>query len=553
MGRERWDSKTEFLLAVIGFAVDLGNVWRFPYICYRNGGGAFLVPYLIMLLFGGLPLFYLELALGQYHRSGCLTIWQYIAPVFKGIGYAICVIDIYMAMYYNTIIAWAVYYLQASFTPILPWTSCNNPWNTPECSELGGRTTEENPNSTGVIKEKVSPAEEYFERHVLEMHKSPGLGEMGPIRAPIAGCLLLVFGLVYLALWKGVKSTGKAVYITAIAPYVVLLALLIKGVTLDGAYDGIAYYLWPDWTKLQEREVWVDAATQIFFSLGPGFGTLLALSSYNRFHNNCYRDALLTSCINCGTSFVAGLVIFSFLGYMAKMLGRDISSVAATGPGLVFIVYPQAISTLLYSPLWSVMFFLMLITLGLDSTFGGLEAMLTGLCDEYPDLLRKHREIFVAGVLAFIFICALPTTTCGGFYLVELLDTYATAVSVLFVVFVEGVVICWIYGAERFSQKVYQMLGSPPGLYWRLCWTYISPIFLLVVLVFSFERARTTDLDVSKYPWWSVRVGVATALSSMMLVPLYAVYMLLKTPGSFKQRLEICLRPIEPNTNPTLI
>ncbi|OQR72161.1 sodium-dependent serotonin transporter-like [Tropilaelaps mercedesae] len=423
VGRERWESKTEFLLAVIGFAVDLGNVWRFPYICYRNGGGAFLVPYLIMLLFGGLPLFYLELALGQYHRSGCLTIWQYIAPAFKGIGYAICIIDIYMAMYYNTVIAWAVYYLQASFTSVLPWTSCNNPWNTPECSEIGtgvfegagtGHQFGANVSAPALQAQKVSPAQEYFERHVLEMHKSSGLGEMGPISAPIAGCLLLVFLLVYLALWKGVKSTGKAVYITAIAPYIVLFALLVKGVTLDGAYDGIAYYLWPDWTKLQEREVWVDAATQIFFSLGPGFGTLLALSSYNGFHNNCYRDALLTSFINCGTSFVAGLVIFSFLGYMAKMLGRDISSVAATGPGLVFIVYPQAISTLLYSPVWSVMFFLMLITLGLDST-------------------------------------------------------------------------------------IHQMLGFRPGLYWRLCWTYISPVFLLVCIAYLSKSYKSGSIVASKY------------------------------------------------------
>ncbi|XP_018497703.1 sodium-dependent serotonin transporter [Galendromus occidentalis] len=501
-----------------------------------------------MLLFGGLPLFYLELALGQYYRSGCLTVWQYIAPAFKGIGFAICIIDIYMAMYYNTIIAWAVYYLQASFTSVVPWSSCDNPWNTPECSE--GSDSHGN---SSIGAHKVSPAQEYFERHVLEVHKSGGLGNMGTIRLPIAFCLLLVFVLVYLALWKGVKSTGKAVYITAIAPYVVLFALLVKGVTLDGAADGIAYYLSPDWAKLAESEVWVDAATQIFFSLGPGFGTLLALSSYNRFHNNCYRDALLTSFINCATSFVAGLVIFSFLGYMAKNLDRDISSVATSGPGLVFIVYPQAISTLQYSPVWSVMFFSMLITLGLDSTFGGLEAMLTGMCDQYPNVLRRHREIFVALVLVFIYICALPTTTCGGFYLVELLDTYATAVSVLFVVFIEGVVICWVFGAERFAQKIHQMLGSTPGIYWRLCWTYISPVFLLTVLIFAFERTRTTDLDPSKYPWWSVRVGVATALSSICLVPLYMIYMFCKSPGTIEQRIEACLTPIEPVNNPTQV
>ena len=158
-------------------------------------------------------------------------------------------------------------------------------------------------------------------------------------------------------------------------------------------------------------KVWIDAASQIFFSLGPGFGTLLALSSYNKFNNNCYRDALLTSSINCLTSFLAGFVIFSVLGYMAKVQNLDIDKVGLEGPGLVFIVYPEAISLMSGSTFMSIIFFLMLITLGLDSTFGGLEAMITALCDEYPNALGKRREIFVAGLLVVIYICALPTMT----------------------------------------------------------------------------------------------------------------------------------------------
>lgn len=175
--------------------------------------------------------------------------------------------------------------------------------------------------------------------------------------------------------------------------------------------------------------MWIDAATQIFFSLGPGFGTLLALSSYNKFNNNCYRDAILTSSINCLTSFLAGFVIFSVLGYMAHVQHKSIEDVGLegiycifhvvyvlfcvffSGPGLVFIVYPEAIATMSGSVFWSIIFFLMLITLGLDSTFGGLEAMITALCDEYPKVLGRHREIFVGVLLLAIYICALPTTT----------------------------------------------------------------------------------------------------------------------------------------------
>ncbi|KAK7830102.1 hypothetical protein U0070_003557 [Myodes glareolus] len=154
--RETWGKKMDFLLSVIGYAVDLGNIWRFPYICYQNGGGAFLLPYTIMAIFGGIPLFYMELALGQYHRNGCISIWRKICPIFKGIGYAICIIAFYIASYYNTIIAWALYYLISSFTDRLPWTSCQNSWNTGNCTDYFSQD-----NVTWTLH-STSPAEEFY-------------------------------------------------------------------------------------------------------------------------------------------------------------------------------------------------------------------------------------------------------------------------------------------------------------------------------------------------------------------------------------------------------
>ncbi|XP_066997796.2 sodium-dependent serotonin transporter [Anabrus simplex] len=523
--RETWSKKVEFLLAVIGFAVDLGNVWRFPYICYQNGGGAFLIPYCIMLLFGGLPLFYMELALGQFHRCGCLTIWKRICPALKGVGYAICLIDLYMGMYYNTIIGWAVYYLIQSFRSQLPWSTCDNTWNTKAC------------NST------ASPAKEYFERAVLEQYRSTGLDYVGGIKWSLALCVMGVFVLVYFSLWKGVKSAGKAVWVTALAPYVVLFILLVRGVTLPGANDGIRYYLTPEWSKLKNTRVWIDAATQIFFSLGPGFGTLLALSSYNKFNNNCYRDAILTSSINCLTSFLAGFVIFSVLGNMAKERKKNVAEMGLEGPGLVFVVYPEAIANMTGSVFWSIIFFLMLITLGLDSTFGGLEAMITALCDEYPRLLGRHREIFVAVLLVMIYICALPTTTYGGMYLVTLLNTFGPAISILFVVFVEAAGVCWFYGVERFSNDIEKMLGHRPGLFWRICWSYISPVFLLVIFIFSLLGDDGSLSDEALYPPWSIRVGWALTCSSLICIPAYIIYKMTSTPGTFRQRLSKSFKP----------
>ena len=154
----------------------------------------------------------------------------------------------------------------------------------------------------------------------------------------------------------------------------------------------------------------MDAATQVFFSLGPGFGVLLAFASYNRFHNNVYRDALLTSAVNSATSFLAGFVIFSVLGYMANKNQMEVKDVAAEGPGLVFIVYPEALATFPGAPFFSVLFFLMLLTLGLDSSFGGSEAIITALSDEYP-IIKRNREIFVACLFSLYFLVGLASCT----------------------------------------------------------------------------------------------------------------------------------------------
>ncbi|XP_075679164.1 sodium-dependent serotonin transporter-like isoform X2 [Dermatophagoides pteronyssinus] len=537
--REHWDKKIEFLLAVIGFAVDLGNVWRFPYICYRNGGGAFLIPYCIMLIFGGLPLFYLELALGQYYSSGCLTVWKHLCPIMKGLGYAICIIDIYMAMYYNTIIAWALYYFFISIGSLinleLPWQNCNNEWNTELCRTMQHRRLESTISTITLNNQTdldnnltlVSPAHEYFFNHVLHIDASTGIDSIGPIKPSLAICLMIVFLVVYFSLWKGVKSTGKAVWITALFPYFVIFVLLIRGTTLDGAADGIRFYLSPKWDRLYSINVWIDAATQIFFSLGPGFGTLMALASYNKFHNNCYRDAIITSSINCLTSFIAGFVTFSILGYMAKKLNKDIETVATDGPGLVFIVYPEAIATMYGSVFFSIIYFLMLITLGLDSTFGGLEAMITGLCDNYPQLLRKHREIFVAILIVFIYLCALPTTTFGGNYLITLLDTHGTALSVLFVVFIETMAISWFYGTDKISNQINEMIGHRPNIFWRVCWKCVCPIFLGFIAFASLINKEPLKLGDYIYPEWSVNVGWLITLSSLSCIPIYALYHLI--------------------------
>uniref|UniRef100_A0AAY4EZQ8 Transporter n=1 Tax=Denticeps clupeoides TaxID=299321 RepID=A0AAY4EZQ8_9TELE len=515
-GRELWGKKIDFLLSVIGFAVDLANVWRFPYLCYKNGGGAFLIPYGLFLFIAGMPLFYMELALGQYNREGAATVWK-ICPMFKGVGYTVILIALYVGFYYNVIIAWSLYYLFSSFTRELPWQNCGNKWNSENCTDPNLINGSFLTNGTTYAKYKRTPAAEFYERGVLHIHESAGIHDLGLPRWDLSLCLVVVVFILYFSLWKGVKSSGKVVYVTATMPYLVLLVLLIRGITLPGALDGIIAYLSIDLNQLNDSKVWIDAATQIFYSLGAGFGVLIAFASYNKFDNNCYRDAILTSTVNCVTSFFSGFAIFSVLGYMAHKHGVKIQDVATEGAGLVFIIYPEAISTLPLSSFWAVIFFIMLLTLGIDSAVSFTPV------DKLVELLH----------LKALFLLQ------GGIYVLTLLDRYAAGTSILFGVLIEAIGVSWFYGRSALCHVyIERMMGFKPGLYWRLCWKFVSPAFLLFVVIASIVKSPPLNYDDYVFPQWSSLVGWGIAISSMLFVPAYAIYKFFSIPGTFK---EVCI------------
>lgn len=543
--RPTWKNKADFLLSIIGFAVDLANVWRFPYLCYRNGGGVFLIPYLLMLVFGALPLFYMELVLGQYNRQGPISVWK-LCPLFKGVGYCSVLVSWYVSFYYNVIIGWALYFMFSSFRAELPWARCGNPWNTPSCysGTLDDNGTVQDDSMP--IENRTSPALEYFNRAVLELHTSPGMHDLGAPKWQLLLCVMLVFVILYLALFKGVSSSGKVVWVTATAPYVILTLLLLRGVLLPGAGTGVKYYLQPNVDKLLETQVWVDAAVQVFYSVGVGFGVHLTYASYNPFHNNCYRDCLMTTAVNSFTSFYSGFVIFVYLGYMAAKQGVPIQTVATEGHGLVFQVYPEAIATLPGAPIWAVLFFIMLLTLGLDSAMGGLESVITGLMDEFKPFFsrwRCRREVFTAVVICASFCVSIVNVTRGGGYMITWFDTYSAGISLLCSALFESIGIAWFYGLDRFCGNIEEMLGFRPGIFWRLCWKFITPTFLVAVILSGIVNQAPVEYHNYRYPTWAINMGWGLALSSVAMVPIVAAFKLCRAKGTCAEKLAYTITP----------
>ncbi|KAM3609479.1 uncharacterized protein V6R79_015560 [Siganus canaliculatus] len=576
--RPAWNSKFQYILAQVGFSVGLGNVWRFPYLCQKNGGGAYLVPYLILLILIGIPLFFLELAVGQRIRRGSIGVWNYISPRLGGIGFASCVVCFFVALYYNVIISWSLFYFSQSFQQPLPWH---------ECPLIKNKTT------TYVVPEceKSSATTYYWYREALDISNS--ISEGGGLNWKMTVCLLAAWSMVCLAMIKGIQSSGKVMYFSSLFPYVVLICFLVRALLLNGSMDGIRHMFTPKLEIMLEAKVWREAATQVFFALGLGFGGVIAFSSYNKRDNNCHFDAVLVSFINFFTSVLATLVVFAVLGFKANLMNRkcvrfntmkiaamlgngidanmipnhinlsDVSHVstddyhqmigiirgikendydklglescsiedelnkAVQGTGLAFIAFTEAMIYFPASPFWSVMFFLMLVNLGLGSMFGTIEGILTPLIDTF----KVRKEFLTVGCCVLAFSIGLLFVQRSGNYFVAMFDNYSATLPLLVVVILENVAIAWVYGIDKFFEDLKDMLGFTPFRFYYYMWKYITPILLLVLLGSSFVQLIMTPPSYSAwiedeakeqtliFPVWGIIVCISLVVMAIMPVP----------------------------------
>ncbi|KAF3840235.1 hypothetical protein F7725_018952, partial [Dissostichus mawsoni] len=571
--RPNWDNPLQFILACVSYAVGLGNVWRFPYLCQMHGGGGFLIPYFIMLILEGIPLFYMELAIGQKMSLGSIGAWTAISHLFRR-SLASVVTSLYLCLYYNVINAWSFWYLFHSFQSMillrnimfdLLWTVKYHTDIVP-ClhlfqSVLPWSVCPMNSNRTGPIEECeiATPTQYFFYRETLNI--SPSIEEHGGVSTGQAMCLVLAWILTYLFIVRGVKSTGKVVYFTSIFPYVVLFIYLIRGITLHGAINGVKYMFTPNLEQLLNPTTWINAATQIFFSLGLGFGTLIAFASYNHYNNNFERQAIIVSLINCGTSIFASIVTFAIYGFKATVnyencLEKDSMSIdqvidwieklnatyplqfaeianqlepcnleseldttvmlcsqksdvfrlffhpsnkhsfshfplfqAVEGTGLAFIVYSEAIKNMPLPQLWSVLYFFMLLLLGMGSMLGNVTAIITPLRDFKvlshlsDELLNGKIQANGTGlVCVFCMLLGLGFTTTSGNYWFTMFNDYG-AISP-----------CSSSSSSRFEKDIEDMIGHRPNWYWKIMWAGVSPVVLItlfVVYIVNYIRGGT--------------------------------------------------------------
>ncbi len=446
--REIWSSRAGFIMAAVGSAIGLGNVWRFPYIAYENGGGAFLIPYFFALFTCGLPLVMVEFGMGKRARGGAPQAFQALKPFMAWAGWLACLCAFLIVTYYTSIMAWSWDYIWYSFT--LAWGD---------------------------------NAEAFFNTHVLNKLENPG--GLGGIAPHIFVGFVLTWLAILAILWKGVKSVAKVVMITVPLPALCLVILAIRGLTLPGAVDGVIYYLQPDFGKLSDPRVWLAAYGQILFSLSLGQAVLLAYASYLPKDSDINNNAFMSGFANCGFSFFAGFAVFSALGFLAHQMGAPVESVVKSGPNLAFVTYPTIISQLPFgAPFFGVVFFLMLLTLGVDSAFALVEGFATPLKDATG---WKHIKV-VLWLCVIGFVTGIVYTTRGGYYWLDIVDHYISDYGLVTIALAECIVVGWMFGARKFREELNDISEFRVGGWWEICIVYITPIILGYTLLSSFAK-----------------------------------------------------------------
>jgi len=512
--RQRWSSRSVFILAAIGSAVGLGNVWRFPYLVTKYGGGTFLIPYLICLVFIGMPILLMELALGQVFQGGDVEAFGALNPRCRGIGLMSIFSTFIIIGYYAVINTWSLCYTFVSMGSI-PWTT-------------------------------VPDSSSYFYNDFLEYssikHSEDGTGHGSDWN----GSWKIIMGMfatwlcIYLCVFKGVRSAGEAVKFTMPIPIVLLLMLLFAAVTKPGADDGLDQYI-GHWstdgfkTQADGSNVWTAATGQVFFSLGVTMGVMTAYSSFNPENQNIVMDEKFISLGDFFIAFCSGFTIYSLLGHTVYNCNNEPSTANITelygvtdncdelyegkSLGLAFIMFPYGLSTIPGGHFWCVCFFSMLFLLGIDSAFSMIEAITTVVSDmELAKRLSWSKPSVTQATCLVCFMFGTIYTMDTGLDNFDIVDHYVNTYNLLTCGFVECYATAWIYKIEDQIARVGE----------RCVYTYnaLCLMSLIVAVAIGFgstQLERNPGLERDKWNDGALDVSTAGLVGTLTGLGLWGI------------------------------
>ncbi|AWB90488.1 sodium-dependent transporter [Homoserinimonas hongtaonis] len=476
--REAFGSRNVFILSAIGSAVGLGNIWRFPYVAYEGGGGAFLIPYLCALLTAGIPLLFLDYAIGHRFRGSAPLAFRRMHRAAEPLGWWQVLICVVIAVYYAVIIAWASMYTW--FSAQLAWGAGNE--------------------------------EDYFFTDFLQMG-DVAEGGLSTTFVPQVGIpLILVWLAVIVIMALGVKrGIGVANMVLMPLLTVMFAILVVQSLFLPGAMEGLNAFFTPNWQALADPGVWASAYGHIFFSLSVAFGIMVTYASYLKRKTDLTGSGLVVAFANSGFEILAGIGVFAALGFMAQAQGTDVAGVATSGIGLAFIAFPTIVSQAAGGTIIGVLFFGALVFAGVTSLISILEVIVAALQDKLG-WARVRTTLTVSIPLAIVSTALFSTTTALA--VLDTTDAFVNAFGIMAVALVAVIVVAWllhrlpVLAAHLNSRSSFRV-----GMLWKVLVAALAPIVL--GYLFVSELIAKISEPYGGYPTWFLAVfgwGMVVAL-----------------------------------------
>ena len=441
----QWNSIFTFIMAMIGLTIGIGNIWRFSYVLYSNGGGSFFIPYIIAILIMGIPFLILEYGLGFSFKKSFSNLMHSIRPEFEIIAWMLVILVFIVVIYYMVILGWDFAYLLNSFN--LGWGN--------------------DPSS-------------FFSHYV---GGSSNLSSPITILLPTLICTLILWSIFWVVSIKDVdKGIGKISSVLIPLLFIIMIIIFAYSFTLPGSHLGITTLLTPNWSALYDINVWLAAFGQTIFSLSIGQAMVYTYASYLPRNSKLIDEVLLVVIANSLYEIFIAFGVFSILGYMSVTSSTPMNELISEGTGLIFIVFPQIFNSMgIIGQIMGPLLFISILFAGITSSFALFEPMLSSVCDKFG--LSRKKGVTILTIIACIGTVILSIGISS--YLVKIIDEFVNNFGILILIGVQAIIFGWFYGVEKVMPALNEFSTFKVGKTWVLMIKYLIPIMLIGIWVFG--------------------------------------------------------------------